>query len=152
MEYVEAPNKWDKKGIGIFLGGGISNCPDWQLALTDSFKLHFEDEPVTIINPRREDFDINDSSQERIQIKWEFDHLALAEAIIFWFSPPTLNPIVLFEYGKHINHNNLFVGCDPEYARKSDVLIQTELARPDIQVASSLGELTTQVVDWYFDA
>jgi hypothetical protein len=150
MNYNESPDSWDGEGTGIFLGGGITQCPDWQKELTGRFAAEFVKEPVTIINPRRANFPIDDPSAAHRQIKWEYEHLELSTAIIFWFSPPTLNPIVLFEFGKYMNRGRpLFVGCDPEYARIQDVQIQCEFERPDIRVASSLEELSVQVINWY---
>tara|TARA_Y100000034_G_scaffold103692_1_gene129570 strand:- start:41647 stop:42249 length:603 start_codon:yes stop_codon:yes gene_type:complete len=152
MNYIEAPDLWDGNGTGIFLGGGITDCPDWQSNLTKRFAAEFINEPVTILNPRRANFPIDDPQASHRQIKWEYEHLELATAIIFWFSPPTLNPIVLFEFGKYMNRGRpLFVGCDPEYARISDVTIQCEFERPDIRVAFSLEELSTQVINWHYN-
>lgn len=150
MNYIEAPDLWDGKGTGIFLGGGITDCPDWQSDITKKFAAEFISDPVTILNPRRANFPINDPNAAERQIKWEYEHLELATAIVFWFSPPTLNPIVLFEFGKYMNRGRpLFVGCDPEYARTQDVVIQSQFERPDIKVAESLEELCSQVVNWY---
>ena len=39
----------------------------------------------------------------------------------------------------------LFVGCDPNYARKQDVVIQTALSRPEIEVVFSIEELSDQI-------
>lgn len=150
MNYIESPETWDGNGTGIFLGGGITECPNWQKQLTKRFAAEFINKPVTILNPRRVNFPIDDPDAAERQIKWEYEHLEMATAIIFWFSPPTLNPIVLFEFGKYMNRGRpLFVGCDPEYARTQDVLIQTKFERPEIRVASSLKELSTQVLNWY---
>lgn len=152
MNYIESPESWDGKGTGIFLGGGITECPNWQEQLTKRFAAEFINEPVTILNPRRANFPIDDPSAAERQIKWEYEHLELATAIIFWFSPPTLNPIVLFEFGKYMNRGRpLFVGCDPEYARTQDVLIQTQFERPEIKIATSLEELSIQVINWHYN-
>ena len=150
MKYNESPESWNGEGTGIFLGGGISDCPDWQQELTKKFASEFINEPVTILNPRRANFPMDDPTAAHRQIKWEYEHLELSTAIVFWFSPPTLNPIVLFEFGKYMNRGRpLFIGCDPEYERIQDVEIQCQFERPDIKVASSLEELSTQVVNWY---
>lgn len=152
MNYVESPDHWDGKGTGFFLGGGITDCPDWQSILTKKFAAEFVNEPVTVINPRHKNFPINDSQAAERQIKWEYEYLNLSTANLFWFSPPTLNPIVLFEYGKYMNRNKpLFIGCDPEYARREDVILQTEVERPEIKIANSLDELVTQVKNWYYN-
>ena len=39
----------------------------------------------------------------------------------------------------------LYVGVQPEYKRREDVKIQTELVRPDVEVVYSLEMLAEQV-------
>lgn len=38
-----------------------------------------------------------------------------------------------------------FIGIDPAYARTQDVLIQTKLARPEIEIVMSLDALAAQI-------
>ena len=61
MKYIEAPNKHKgKSGVHtLFLGGGISNCKDWQAKLVEKLK----DYNVTIYNPLRNNFDINNPKE-----------------------------------------------------------------------------------------
>jgi hypothetical protein len=42
----------------------------------------------------------------------------------------------------------LFIGTHPEYKRKLDVIIQTKLVRPEIQIVDNLNELATQIEKW----
>jgi hypothetical protein len=42
----------------------------------------------------------------------------------------------------------LFVGVHPDYQRVQDVYIQTALARPDVQIVTSLEELAQEIVSW----
>jgi hypothetical protein len=42
----------------------------------------------------------------------------------------------------------LFVGVHPDYKRRQDVEIQTELARPDIKIVYSLEALAKQVFEF----
>lgn len=131
MKYVESPEIYNTGKVSIFLAGGITNCPDWQKEMVELLK----DLDIVIYNPRREDFPIGDPNAAYEQIKWEFETLDKVDMILFWFSKGSLNPIVLFEYGKwlmntrngEVNYKPLFVGIDPEYERKQDVMIQTEL-------------------------
>lgn len=137
MKYYEAPDysyKNDNDLINedykcIFLGGSITGAWDWQLQM--STKLSGT---CHVFNPRRYNFDVNNPEIEREQITWEFDTLKFCPMIMFYFSEETLAPITLFEYGKMINDptKKLFVCVHPEYKRKNDVLIQTELSYPSL--------------------
>lgn len=148
MKYIQCPenmNWWDGTG-SIFLAGGITGCPDWQTELKD--KLF--DTKLTLVNPRRENFGETDPKE---QIKWEFHHLRMVDAISFWFPSETLCPITLFEYGKWLGGNRmlsrkLFVGCHPDYQRKLDLIVQTELENKEIQIVHSLEELAEQIKEW----
>jgi len=144
MNYIQAPNEYNGKGKSIFLAGGITNCRDWQKEMIEKLK----DLPISVLNPRRENFPNDGSNAQEKQIRWEFEHLHKATAISFWFSKETLNPITLFELGSWINSDKkLFIGIDPDYQKKFSVITQTKLARPEIEVVFSLEELTDQIQD-----
>jgi len=66
-----------------------------------------------------------------------------ADAIVFWFSRGSLNPIVLFELGLWglSRETPIFIGIDPEYERKQDVIIQTSLARPELDIFEDLSDI-----------
>ena len=147
MNVIECPNVWDGSGFdSVFLGGGISNCPDWQ---KDMIKLLSKTELV-LLNPRRASFDVSKKSETIFQIEWEFEHLKYADARLFWFPKETLCPITLLELGKFIAGDALlFVGIHPEYKRKLDVETQLKLARPkDCDVYYSLEDLAEVVINW----
>jgi hypothetical protein len=122
----------------LFLAGGISGCEDWQTRLLE----RIADSPWLVYNPRRVDFDVTDPSMARAQIEWEHRHLRASSAIAFWFPPQTLCPITLYELGAwSMTDKPLYVGVHPNYARRLDVLEQTRLVRPDVQVVDSLEGL-----------
>lgn len=126
----------------LFLAGGITGCPDWQAEMA----FLFADTPLTLFNPRRANFPINDPNAAYEQIAWEHKHLQRADAILFWFPYETLCPIVLYELGTwSMSSKPLFVGVHPDYQRRADVEIQTLLVRPDVQVVYSLLDLAQQV-------
>ena len=126
----------------VFLAGGISNCPNWQTELLELLR----DTDWLVLNPRREDFDLNDPHMAEAQIEWEYRHLALSDAIAFWFPPQTLCPITLYELGKwSMTDKPLLIGVDTMYARRFDVIVQTRLARPDVTVTDSLEGLAAQL-------
>ncbi len=145
MDYVEAPNSYYGPKPSLFLAGGITGCPDWRKDVIQTLsKLE-----IALYNPRRESFDVKKKYLENEQIKWEYDNLRKASAILFWFPKESINPITLYELGAwSMSSKRLFVGVEPEYARKIDVEVQTKLARPDINVVYSLKDLSKQVLGW----
>lgn len=148
-QVIEAPlREFEPREHSLFLAGGITNCPDWQ---KDFINLLKDVPSLTILNPRRKDFPIHDPNAANEQIKWEYDFLKSAEMIVIWFSRGSLNPIVLYELGRWVNSRPdipAFIGIDPEYTRKQDVIIQTKLSRPDIEVVFTLEELADQIRDY----
>jgi hypothetical protein len=140
--YVEAPTEFTGGGFSLFLAGGITGCPDWQREAATALA----DLPVILLNPRRENFPIDDPVSAPEQVEWEYRHLRRASAILFWFPQEALCPIALYELGAwSMTDKTLFVGAHPLYARRTDVVIQTRLVRPDVQVVFALGELLDQV-------
>ena len=144
MKYIEAPQEYAGNEPSIFLAGGISGCPDWQVEMV----AKLSNTPLVLFNPRRKDFKFHQEETRR-QIKWEYHQLRKANAILFWFPHETLCPIVLYELGAwSMTDKKIFVGVSPWYERINDVIIQTELARPDVKVVFSLKELAEQVIEW----
>ena len=133
MKYIEAPQriKLGSDNVyphnSIFLAGSITGAVDWQNRAKDCLIPYYN-----VFNPRRENYSTFDPSVEKEQITWEHDHLLFCDNIMFYFSHETLAPITLLEYGKMLSiaqwvQLNIFVCIHPEYKRKNDVLIQTEL-------------------------
>jgi hypothetical protein len=150
MRYVESPTdllstKYTRGLRSIFLAGGITGCPDWQ----QEIRGLLNETNLVLLNPRRANFPIDDSSAAEKQITWEHRHLRLANAILFWFPCETLCPIVLYELGAWSNADKvIFVGVHPDYERRQDVEIQTKLAKPWVKIVYSLEDLAQQVKEW----
>jgi hypothetical protein len=143
MRYVEAPDEFDGEGDAVFLAGGISGCFDWQARVAELLG----GSELVVLNPRRRNFPMGDPSAAREQIAWEFRHLRRAWGRAFWFPPETLCPIALFELGAwSMESGPLFVGTDPDYARRVDVVEQLRLARPEVRVVHSVEHLAEQVM------
>jgi len=145
---IEAPKKYSPREneMSVFLAGGITSCPDWQQDLIELLK----DTPDLIMyNPRRKNFPIKDPNAAEEQITWEYNALQEVDNLIFWFSRGSLNPIVLYELGIWGNSGGrpLFIGMDKEYERQQDVIIQTKLARPEVEIVYSLEDLSVQFLD-----
>lgn len=152
MKLITAPDEWDDQlGKSVFIAGGITGCPDWH---TEIFDL-LGDTNLTLLNPRQENFPIDNPAASVAQIEWEFEHLDLADAILFWFPCETLCPIALYELGRWtaveefgIGYKPIFVGCHPDYQRLTDVKVQLGLARPEVAVVTDLRVLAGQVMEW----
>jgi hypothetical protein len=145
MRYIEAVQTYKGNDASLFLAGEITGCQDWQKEL----RTLLQDVPLTLLNPRRSHFAMDDPDAAQIQIEWEHIHLRKATAIAFWFPHETLCPIALYELGAwSMTRKPLFVGVHPAYQRRQDVLIQTALVRPDIHPVSTLVELAQEVVSW----
>lgn len=149
MRYLEAPEfvDHDPSFVKIFLAGGITNCPDWQ----STAALFFADyHNVTVMNPRRADFDLSDSNAAK-QVHWEYEHLLIADVILFWFPADQVQPIALFELGRWTQIDEpkpVFVGVHEHYPRKIDVVFQLGLSRPEIHPLPSLRGVCQQVEEY----
>lgn len=142
-EYVFPSTNIDNKSV--FLAGGITNCRDWQKELVEKFS----DTDLTLMNPRRKDWPIDDPDASEKQINWEHYHLDRARAISFWFSSETVQPITLFELGKWLGEGTpLFIGVDPDYPRKVDVKIQVAL-ETEIDIVDSIDQLAAQIKAYF---
>lgn len=130
----------------LFMAGGISNCPLWQADLVRLLAL----EEMTLLNPRRENFPMDDPSAAEEQIGWEHHYLNVADGIAFWFPCETLCPIALYELGKWtvVHDKPIFIGVHPDYKRRVDVEIQTSLERPSLRIVYSLEDLAKQIKYW----
>jgi hypothetical protein len=56
-KYIECPKMWGSPSL--FMGGGISGCPDWQAQLVRELK----DVDLVLVNPRRKVFDVSECGQ-----------------------------------------------------------------------------------------
>lgn len=156
MIYVECPNHMTPESFkypSLFMGGGITGCFNWQ----QEMKHRLKDEKITLVNPRRKFFDVNDPEMEREQIQWEFDYLSTVNAASFWFTSDTIQPITLFELGtfcpaqieRDMDHMRpIFVGVHPDYTRIKDVKIQLGLRRKDVKIVFDFDELIQQIKEW----
>lgn len=107
-------------GISIFLAGTIDNGKsiDWQLEMEDILK----DYNVTLLNPRRDNWNLNSSRDEMIkQINWEMDNLDKCDVIFMNILEESLSPITLLELGLYANSGKIIVSCHEEFWRKINV-------------------------------
>jgi hypothetical protein len=148
MKYVECPEEYLGKEKSLFIAGGITGCGNWQKDLVSALN----NENLVLINPRRKFYPLDNPNIENEQITWEHNHILRASAVSFWFPNETLCPITLYELGiQNAGKKPMFIGVDPKYARRTDIEIQTRLARPEIKVVYSLESLLGQIKNWSED-
>lgn len=108
----------------IFLAGSIEQgrAEPWQEQIVEA--LH--DTAVTILNPRRDEWD--DTWEQSIenplfkeQVEWELDAQEQADIIVMFFSPKTQSPITLLELGLFARHKKMVVCCPDGFWRKGNV-------------------------------
>ncbi|WP_062215711.1 nucleoside 2-deoxyribosyltransferase domain-containing protein [Streptomyces sp. NBRC 109706] len=139
--YVEAPTPAGAgMGVSVFLAGGVTHCPDWQRVAARELLAA----GLTVFNPRRREFPIDDPAQTPVQIAWEYRHLQVADMILFWFPPCdaalTTQPISMYELGfAAASGRRMVVGADPGYPRVADVYTQLAHARPELTIHATLG-------------
>lgn len=135
-QIIEAPKQNVVKYISVFLAGGISKCDDWQSKVIEKLKNRGA---LTIFNPRRKKFDVDNKSAELEQICWEFDRLERMDIFSMYFcDSESVQPICMYELGRYICRmqerfpddwdDRIVISVEKGYSRASDVLIQTRLA------------------------
>ena len=141
VKVITAPEKieFPKDCVKVFLAGGIQKCDEWQQKVIDLFKTNGESKNVYLMNPRRENFPIDDPNASYEQIKWEFDMLEQCDLFTMLFlNSESDQPICFYELGRNIERmkerfpqswdKRIVVTCDINFKRKQDVEIQTKLA------------------------
>jgi hypothetical protein len=115
---------FDKARKSIFLAGSIEMgvAEDWQKKL----ELKLADMPVTVFNPRRDDWDSTWNQREsdpefNNQVNWEINHLLEADVVFMYFAGQTKSPISLLELGLLAESGKMIVFCPDEFWRKGNV-------------------------------
>lgn len=148
MRYIQCPNEYKPETLReqvIFMAGGITGCPDWQSDIIRDMYLKQSQGfilPYTMINPRRDNFDITKGSSEE-QIEWEHRHIEMSNWVFFWFPKDGKCMITLFELGIILGgqRKNVRIGVEPGYCRELDVREQTKHYAPWLTIYSSLADL-----------
>lgn len=139
--------------VRVFIGGGITGCPQWQnevvAALSDVFSDR-KDILVVAYNPRRPNFDVN-SDVAVGQIKWERRAITDSDIMTLWFCAEQVQPICLFELGYALNTRtgrDLVVSTAPGYVRNQDVKVQSQLSGFFPAIGVSLASHINTIVHW----
>lgn len=141
MRVITAPEPLDIKNdeIAVFLAGGITDCPDWQKEVIKLLSTHIDCTKLVVLNPRRENFPIDDPNAVEEQITWEFNALEQMDIFSMYFCSGNRDqPICMYELGRNICRMQMRFPADWEkriiitqeqgYRRFADVRIQTILA------------------------
>lgn len=126
----------------VFLAGSIEMgaAIDWQNQVIEKLK----DLPVTILNPRRLDWDSSwkqgqNEQPFRDQVLWEMSSIAKADVVFFYFDPNTKSPISLMELGLCLGgESKLVVCCPAAFYRQPNVAITCEVG--DVPIYETLDE------------
>ena len=150
MKQIQSPHSYDNTGKQpvIFLAGSIDmgSAIDWQAEIV----TRMADQEVTILNPRRDDWDSSweqtiEHTQFREQVEWELKGLERAEKILMYFAPGTKAPITLLEMGlfARSHPDKLIVCCPDGFWRKGNVDIVCKMY--GIRQVDTLDELIEAV-------
>jgi len=116
MNVIRPPTRIRNKVV--FLAGSIEQgaAEPWQKKIEEALT----DFDVTLLNPRREDWDPN-MKDITPQVEWELNGLKEADLIVMYFDPNTKSPITLLELGLFAASGKLLVCCPEGYWRKQNV-------------------------------
>ena len=147
MNLITAPKPLKIKDTSIFLAGSIEQdkAERWQ----DRVIEKLSDLPITILNPRRAEWDASweqkiDNLQFNEQVTWELDALEKADKIILYFDPNSKSPISLLELGLFAKSGKMLVCCPKGFWRKGNVDIVCE--RFGIEQLESLDEMIEAIL------
>ncbi len=130
------------KNEEIYLAGGISDCPNWQIDLNKELT----ERNILVFNPRTDNFMGKGGLNYRKILQANHQRFLDSKAIVFWFPKSTLNSMALFELGIACQLNKpIFIGVEPGYQREQDIHVQVGLARPEVNVVNSLEQLVEQL-------
>lgn len=121
----------------IFLAGCANT--EWR----KEFVEYFKDKDVILYDPKRSDWNLMDKSATIEQITWEYQHLNNADIIVFWFNGGSVCPITLLEFGEWglARGTPMTVGVSNDYEKRTDIYVQTILAKPTTRIVDSIEEL-----------
>jgi hypothetical protein len=139
---VKAPSHYDTVKFSIFLAGAIDQgqAEDWQSKVARSL----DDLDLTILNPRRDDWDSSweqsiDNPQFKEQVLWELDAQEAADMVIFVFTRDSKAPITFLELGIFGTNKDSMVCCEEGFYRQGNLDIVCE--KYNIPIYHNLDEM-----------
>jgi hypothetical protein len=142
-----APSHPTQPSVSLASSIEMGRAELWQ----DEVAAALRDEPLTILNPRRDDWDASweqssTNPQFVAQVSWELDAEERADLIAMYFAPETSAPITLLELGLFAASGKLRVYCPPGYWRKGNV--DVVCAGYGIPQIPTLAELCSALIAW----
>ena len=132
----------------VFLAGSIEigSAEDLQRKAAETLLKN----GITVLNPRRDDFDLSaeqniEDDYFREQVEWELRALEAADAILMYFAPETKSPISLLELGLFARSGKLVVCCPEGFWRKGNV--DVVCAEYGIKQVSSIYEALGRIAE-----
>lgn len=129
----------------VFLAGTIDNgdSSNWQEELIEKC----QDLNVVFFNPRRKEWNPTIVEME-YQIKWEQQHLDMADLIVMCLLDNSKSPISLLELGLYAQSKKIVVFCNPAFYRWDNVRLTCEkyeipLYRFDLNTIRSIIAIET---------
>ena len=114
----------------IFLAGSIEmgKAEDWQQKVITAVS----DFEKVIYNPRRENWDSTwaqtiENPKFKEQVRWELESLENSDLIVMNFTPDTMSPISLMEFGLYARSGKMVVYCPEGFWRKGNVDVVCEM-------------------------
>lgn len=145
MKEIKAPERVDLSNeVSVFLAGSIEmgKAENWQ----EKFAKAFAAWDVTLLNPRRDDWDSSweqkkENLQFNEQVSWELEHMERATFVVFYFDPQTKSPITLMELGINARSKpeDCVVCCPEGFWRKGNVDIVCD--RYEVVEADNIDDL-----------
>ena len=119
---------------------------EWQTRLTAAL-AHL---PVTILNPRRLDWDSSweqrhYNEQFRTQVNWELDGMDDAYIIALYFARDAKAPVTLLELGLYAGSGKMIVCCPDGFYRKGNVEIIC--ARSGVPLVDSFDDFLEKILE-----
>jgi hypothetical protein len=144
---VKPPSPIDVAGApSVFLAGSIEmgEAGRWQ----DGVAAALSDLEVTILNPRRDDWDASwrqsiEDPRFRGQVEWELDALEAATLVAMHFDPATKSPITLLELGLTARTGKILVSCPSGFWKRGNV--EAVCARHGVPLVDGVDGLVAAV-------
>ena len=113
------------------MAGGITNCDNWQQEVIKELSQFEHTDNLVILNPRRENFPIDDPNASKEQIEWEYNWLCCCDIFSMYFcNSDSVQPICFYELGRNLALMKCAViSVEEGFSRTNDVVVQTKLAR-----------------------
>jgi hypothetical protein len=134
----------------VFLAGSI------EMGLAEAWQAEFErafaDDPIVILNPRRDEWDASwvqsiHNPQFREQVEWELSAQERADIIAMYFDPQTKAPVTLLELGLFAKSGKVIACCPEGFWRRGNVeVVCGRYGVPLVQTLAELIEWTRRTV------